>query len=464
MAAFTSLFPSRRRQRPTSRARRPLPAHGLAGRDFLLLLLATLGTFANYAPMLTVVPLWTARGAAGEGGAGAATAVTMATTVGVQLCMGRLTRRFTLRGLLCAGALLLGLPTFGYVLSSGLAWVLTVSAVRGVGFGVVAVTGSALVAELVPSEQRGRAVGWYGVAVGLPQVVFLPLGAWFAAGGNFGGVFGAAGALSVLAVPLVMAMSGRRPAAGTDGTAPAGDAGPDEQAAAARDAGPGEQAAADGADGTAAADGAAAPAPSGRYGPLLRPALLLAAASVALGGLTSFLPFVLVRPDLAPTALFVLFVAMIAGRWAAGVWSDRRGPGRLVLPAAAVCAPAVAVLALTAAHEETVPVALAMVALYGLADGALQNETLVLMFRRAGPSGSGAAGTAWNMAYDGGTGLGSAGVGLAAPWLGAGGAFGAVAALIALSVPAGAPLRPGGRVRRACQGGTPGGAPPRSHP
>ncbi|WP_206503423.1 MFS transporter [Streptomyces chrestomyceticus] len=427
MAAFTSLFPSRRRQRPPHRDRRPVT--GLAGRDFLLLLLATLGTFANYAPMLTVVPLWTARGAAGEGGAGAATAVTMATTVAVQLCMGWLTRRFTLRRLLGAGALLLGLPTFGYVLSSGLAWVLAVSAVRGVGFGVVAVTGSALVAELVPPEQRGRAVGWYGVAVGLPQVVLLPLGAWLAAEGHFGAVFAAAGALSVGAVPLVAAMSGRSAAS------PSPTASRTPQ-----------------------------PSASGSYRPLLRPALLLAAASVALGGLTSFLPFVLARPDLAPTALLVLFVAMIVGRWAAGVWSDRRGPGRLVLPAAAVCAPAVAALALTAGHEATVPVALAMVALYGLADGALQNETLVLMFRRAGPHGSGAAGTAWNMAYDGGTGLGSAGVGLAAPWLGPGGAFGAVAVLIGLAVPGGARLRTGGRVRRARPVDASGDLPTRSDP
>lgn len=430
MAAFTSLFPSRRRQRPPHRDRRP--ATGLAGRDFLLLLLATLGTFADYAPMLTVVPLWTARGAAGEGGAGAATAVTMATTVAVQLCMGWLTRRFTLRRLLGAGALLLGLPTFGYTLSSGLAWVLAVSAVRGVGFGVVAVTGSALVAELVPPEQRGRAVGWYGVAVGLPQVVLLPLGAWLAAEGHFGAVFAAAGALSVGAVPLVAAMSGRS-AASSPSPSPTASRTPQ-------------------------------PSASGSYRPLLRPALLLAAASVALGGLTSFLPFVLARPDLAPTALLVLFVAMIVGRWAAGVWSDRRGPGRLVLPAAAVCAPAVAVLALTAGHGATVPVALVMVALYGLADGALQNETLVLMFRRAGPHGSSAAGTAWNMAYDGGTGLGSAGVGLAAPWLGPGGAFGSVAALIALSVPGGARLRTGGRVRRARPVDASGDLPTRSDP
>ncbi|MEU7147176.1 MFS transporter [Streptomyces sp. NPDC045470] len=433
MAAFTSLFPSGRRQRPPHRDRRP--ATGLAGRDFLLLLLATLGTFANYAPMLTVVPLWTARGAAGEGVAGAATAVTMATTVAVQLCMGWLTRRFSLRRLLGAGALLLGLPTFGYVLSSGLAWVLAVSAVRGVGFGVVAVTGSALVAELVPPEQRGRAVGWYGVAVGLPQVVLLPLGAWLAADGHFGAVFAAAGALSVAAVPLVAAMSGRPAASLRPSPAPSR---PPE------------------------------PSASESHRPLLRPALLLAAASVALGGLTSFLPFVLARPELAPTALLGLFVAMIAGRWAAGVWSDRRGPGRLVLPAAAVCAPAVAVLALTAGHEATVPVALAMVALYGLADGALQNETLVLMFRRAGPHGSGAAGTAWNTAYDGGTGLGSAGVGLVAPWLGPGGAFGAVAALIALSVPIGARLRPGVRAQRARRAETPpsrtpDSTPPRGH-
>ena len=202
MALFT--FP--RRTDPAD----PRSPTGLDGRDFLLLIVATLGTFSNYAPLLSVVSLWSAEGGRGHGGVGAATGVTMATTVGIQLVMGRLLRRYGLRRILAAGALLLGLPTFAYPVSSGLEWVLAVSAVRGVGFGMVAVAGSALVAELVPPGQRGRAVGRYGIAVGLPQVVCLPAGVWCAQQFGFTAVFVVTGAASVLAAPLAGLMSGRR--------------------------------------------------------------------------------------------------------------------------------------------------------------------------------------------------------------------------------------------------------------
>src|SRR5690606_34509228 len=203
-----SAFSPRLRERGRARARGPL-----ADRDFLLLLAATLGMFANHAPMLSVVPLWAAEGGSAHSGVGTTTAVTMATTVAIQLCMGRLLRRFGPYRLLVVGALLLGVPTFGYPLSTDLGWVLSVSAVRGLGFGIVTVAGSALVADLTTPAQRGRAVGWHGIAVGLPQVVLLPLGVWFAESFGFTAVFLAAGASSAL-VPLLVAGMRRRRAGG----------------------------------------------------------------------------------------------------------------------------------------------------------------------------------------------------------------------------------------------------------
>ncbi|WP_019549244.1 MFS transporter [Streptomyces sulphureus] len=390
---------SRRRPRTTAPAETPL-----ADSAFRVLLLATLCAFANYAPLLSVVPLWAADGGSQAGGVGAATGVTMATTVGAQTCIGRLLRRWTLRQLFASGALLLGLPTLAYPLSSELAWVLAISAVRGVGFGLVAVAGSALVVELVRAERRGRAVGWYGVAVGVPQIVLLPFAVWAAAHLGFTAVFVSTGLLAVLACPLALTLP--------KGTRTAPDSAPD--------------------------DGIGQPARSVRaaYGPHTAPFTVLAAGACALGGITAFLPLVLTAPAAAPLALFAVSAGIAAGRYLAGAYSDRAGAGGRLGWYVAACALGMGGLAVLALH----PAAAAALAVlpatcYGLGFGALQNDTLVLMFQRAAPGEHAAASTAWNMGFDGGTGVGAAGVGVLAHAWGVPGAFGVSAVLVAATLP-----------------------------
>ncbi|RAJ58367.1 putative MFS family arabinose efflux permease [Streptomyces sp. Amel2xB2] len=376
-------------------------AGGLADRNFLLLLVATACAFSNYAPMLSVVPLWSDDGGAGTAGAGAATGVTMGTTVAVQLCMPWLLRKLSLLAIFAVGAVLLGAPTFGYLLSSQLTPVLGVSAVRGVGFGMVAVAGSALVAELVTEDKRGRAVGWYGIAVGLPQVVCLPLAVWGVESWGYTAVFTVSAVLSVAAAPLIWAVSadtrqrGSRPST-ADG----------------RRSGVVEQ-----------------------WRPLLNPWTVLITAACALGGVTSLLPLALDDVDVAATALFVLSATVIAGRWGAGWLSDRLGPGRLLVASVLACAAGMAGFAAAVAGAPPWPVSMAAAAVYGLGFGVLQNDTLVVMFARAGPRGSGLASTAWNMAYDAGTGVGAAGVGVISGAFTMGGAFAAAAAVIVAAAP-----------------------------
>ncbi|MGW7520037.1 MFS transporter [Streptomyces sp. NPDC054796] len=424
---------------------------GLNGRDFRLLMIATLGTFANYAALLAVVPLWSAEGGAKYGGVGAATGVTMAATVAVQFCMGSLLRRLSLRQILAVGALLLGLPTFAYPFSSGLGFVLAVCAVRGVGFGMVAVAGSALTADLVPEHQRGRAVGRYGFAVGLPQVVLLPLGVWTATAFGFTAVFLVTGALCVLTVPLVLAMSGRRAPrlaeevrddgrvdGQADGQGGEADAREGSASAGVHEPGTGGPGGTAGTDRTAGTD--AQPRGFARYRELATPFALLLASAGALGGLTSFLPLSLDAPGTAPVTLTVLFTAGMVGRWAAGVRSDRVGVGGLLPASVAACALGMAGFAATDALGGAGSVAegvaaVASAAVFGLGFGALQNDTLVVMFRRAGPEGSGTASTVWNMAYDGGTGAGSLATGLLAQGLGFAGGFVTAALVIAGTAP-----------------------------
>src|SRR5699024_6782611 len=77
-----------------------------------------------------------------------------------------------------------------------------VSGVRGVGFGMVTVAGTALAARLVPGEQLGRATAFYGLAVGIPQVFILPGGVALAVTIGVGPTFCATRACGVIAAAL----------------------------------------------------------------------------------------------------------------------------------------------------------------------------------------------------------------------------------------------------------------------
>ncbi|MGH8792780.1 MAG: MFS transporter, partial [Stackebrandtia sp.] len=79
--------------------------------------------------------------------------------------------------------------------------------------------------------------------------------------------------------------------------------------------------------------------------------------------------------------------------------------------------------------------AVAAAAVYGLGFGALQNDSMSVMFRRVGPGGHGHASVVWNVAYDGGTGLGGAAIGLVSLSAGLPGGFAVAAAAVALTLP-----------------------------
>ncbi|MBX9390989.1 MFS transporter, partial [Streptomonospora halotolerans] len=183
--------------RMTPAERPDLPHQGLRGWGFRLLVLASVLSFSGYVLLLPVVPLWAARGGAGELGAGATTAVFMGTTVLTQLAMPWLLDHGGYRWTFAVGALLLGAPAPLLAAATDLGPLLAVSALRGVGFGMVTVVGSALAARLVPPEQIGRAAGYYGMAVGLPHVLLLSGGVWAALNLGFEAVFWAAGAAPV---------------------------------------------------------------------------------------------------------------------------------------------------------------------------------------------------------------------------------------------------------------------------
>lgn len=370
----------------------------LRSRGFILLLVATLLSVSNYATLLSVVPLWAAGGGSGGTGVGATTGVMMGATVASQLCMSWLLRVLSLRSLFAIGAALMGVATPAYVLSDALGPVLAVSAVRGVGFGMVVVAGSALTAKLIPTNLLGKGVGLYGLATGLPSAICLPVGVWVAQEIGFAPVFWTLTALTLAAAPIVL--------------------------------------------GIRVGDTRASTTNSGRREsgtrallvPMLSGFVLMIGVSIGLGGLSTFLPLAIEHSVTASIALLTMSIGVNIGRLGVGAISDTIGPGRMVLPAVVAGALGMAgVSAVVGSGPQTVAPIAALA--YGIGFGAVQNETLVVMLRRGGPAGHGLASTVWNMAYDGGAGVGAVVLGVVVAMASHEAAFAVSAVLIAITAP-----------------------------
>ncbi|WP_304453660.1 MFS transporter [Nocardiopsis sp. YSL2] len=391
---------------------------GLGGRGFALLIAATAVGLCGFAAVLPLVPLWASRGGAGEFGAGSTTAAFMLTTVLTQLTMPWMLERGGYRWAFPVGCLIMGLPTPLFAATADLAPLIAVSALRGVGFGMVSVAGTALAARLVPNEQVGRATGYYGLAVGLPQVVILPGGVALALQIGFDTAFWITGACSVAGAALAAGIWF-----------------------------------ADGGRNRSALRSAPRRGGAGDVGPVGLPLLLVLAAPLAImlvaatsaSTVITFLAIPLEQAAwLVSGTLAALALAVVAGRWTAGMLHDRHRRALLLLPGVAG---AVIGLALVTAGLWTVtgegpapgPAAAALVlagaALFGLGFGAVQNETVMLMLNRAGPAGYGRASAVWNIGFDAGSGVGAMGMGLVIQLMGYGPAFALLAVLLAGVLP-----------------------------
>ncbi|WP_246258005.1 MFS transporter [Amycolatopsis anabasis] len=361
----------------------------LRNRDFRLLLIGAAAVFAGIFLLLPVVPLWVVRQGAGEAAAGASTGVLMASTVAAQFAVPWLVARFGYPKVTMLGALLVGAPAPLLVVAADWPAVLSVSLVRGLGFGLMTVCGSALVAELLPRTALANGSGLYGVAVGLPQLAGLPAGTWAAEHWGFPLVFLVAGALPLLgAVPFALLPAIRAERAnGTHWLA------------------------------TVEAT--------------WRPWLVMISGSIGFGSLATFLPIVFSgSPGIASTALFAAPAGALVARWLAGVLGDRiSGAGRMLPYALALCALGLGVLALST--HSGIP-AVAAVAVFGLGFGVLQNDSMVVMFATA-PTGP--ASVVWNVAFDAGTGAGAVVVGALVATIGYPGAFGLLASLAVVLLP-----------------------------
>ena len=339
---------------------------------FVLVLLA----FGGFSLLLPVVPLAVVRGGGSELVAGATTGVFMTVTVLFQLATPRLTGAIGYRWVLAIGSSLLGLPSGLLAVFDGPFAVLAISGVRGAGFGMMTVAGSALVAELAPPGMLGRATSLIGLAVGISEAIFLPVGLWVLDVFGLPAVAWSATAFGVVGLVAAARLPHVYPA-------------PPEKTD--------------------------APALSRKAVFLLLagPFMVMVAVTLPYGAAASFLSPALDSivsgsgAVVAGVGLGLLGVGVIVGRTVAGLVSDRRGPGALVWPGLIVAAlgmGGIAALLSTGANPWWF---IAPTVVFGLGFGAVQNEALVASFERMPRSKLGTASASWNISFDAGTGLGS---------------------------------------------------------
>ena len=354
------------------------------------LVVMTCAGFSGYAVLLTVAPLWAVEGGATTAGSGLVNGVLLLATVLTQLLVPRALRRFGWGPVLAVGLVLLGVPGVLLSLGDGLAVVLGLSAVRGVGFGVLTVTGSAAVAALVGAERRGEAIGAYGLAVAVPNLVLLPAGPWIAESLGYWVAF-ALSALPLVGIPAALRLASQLRLSAPDlhpGTAVSPDP---------RDPDPRDP-------------------ESAAYRRLLPPMLLLLAVTLAGGAVITFTPQMVDSPSVAAGGLLLMGLSAALSRWRVGVFADRYGAQRFLVPLVPLTGVGMALVSWSVASSDGVRVGSFLVAmlLIGLCYGGLQNLTLLISFTAVSRRHHNLASAVWNVGFDAGTALGSVAVGVIA--------------------------------------------------
>lgn len=353
------------------------------------LLILTAAGFSGYAALMPVAPLWAVNGGASEAGAGLVNGVLMLATILTQPTVPTLLRRFGAGRVLAAGLVLLNGPALLHLLSDDLPWILGLSTVRGLGFGILTVTGSAAVANLVPPARHGAAIGAYGAAIAVPQLLLLPAGPWLAEAFGYWLVF------AIATVP-VLAIG----AAPRLGRALREREAEHEASASARRA-------------KASAQGRV----RDPLGPLLRglvpPMVILLGVTLAGGALITFTPQMSSSPVATTAGITLLTATAALSRWRLGAFADRYGAKRFLWPLILFTAAGLALAAAAVNDPNATRVYLLLLGmtLVGIAYGGLQNLTLLLSLASVHRRSYNTASAVWNIGFDAGTGIGSVLVG-----------------------------------------------------
>lgn len=255
------------------------------------------------------------------------------------------------------------LATLGYYFAAGIAVLLLLRMIFGVGFGMSSTAFPTMASDIIPVKRMGEGMGYFGLSTSLAMSMGPIIGVTLLQGSGFVTLMLCTAAVIVVIYPLSYSLT-RKKATRSHAGSPQTSAGP-----------------------VANVSGTKEKIPFNRK--LILPSVLNCLLSITYGGLVGFIVLYGKEANLANPALFFLFnaLAVLLVRPFAGRLYDSKGPKALLIPGAIFVAIGLTILSF--ATSMTILFVAAFI--YGIGYGSMQSSLQTWMIQIVAPTQRGMA-------------------------------------------------------------------------
>jgi len=255
------------------------------------------------------------------------------------------------------------LATLGYYFAAGIAVLLLLRMIFGVGFGLSSTAFPTMASDIIPVKRMGEGMGYFGLSTSLAMSMGPIIGVTLLQGSGFVTLMLCTAGVIVVIYPLSYSLTRKKAARSHAGSAQT-STGP-----------------------VANVSGTREKTPFNRK--LILPSMLNCLLSITYGGLVGFIVLYGKEANLANPALFFLFnaLAVLLVRPFAGRLYDSKGPKALLIPGAIFVAVGLIILS----FATSMPILFVAAFIYGIGYGSMQSSLQTWMIQIVAPTQRGMA-------------------------------------------------------------------------
>ncbi|WP_162848486.1 MFS transporter [Paenibacillus nanensis] len=357
---------------------RKYPKQSYWSGTYLRICVCNLFLFCSFQMLLPILPVYMIDNGGSESAVGWITGLITIAAVLIRPFSGYALDRFRRRPVVVLGSIVLALAAGAYAISAQVGWMLSVSLLLGIGWGIMTAAYSTIVSDLVPSDRQGAGIGTF-MLFGMAGMAVAPfIGGWLIDKYGPSAFFGTACFLALLSLLLFLPGAGSHSA--LRASLPEGGQSRSRNKLFERTS--------------------------------LFPALLILLFTIGYGGIISFASLLGMKLGIENGGIFFLVsnAAAMLVRPPAGKLFDARGHATVLLPGLTIGVIAFIVLSLASGQMMFIIAA----CLYGLSFGAVQPSILAWTIQRAAKDRRGAANSTFLVGMDSGIALGSISFGVIA--------------------------------------------------
>ncbi|MFD2613983.1 MFS transporter [Paenibacillus gansuensis] len=347
---------------------------GYWSKDYLLTCLGAMLFYLGFQMILLAMPIHLTQSGIGNIYVGVITGVITIIAVLIRPFAGYALAVMSRRLIVIFGSALFALAAFGYTVSVNLNWIMLVSVLLGIGWGIMTVTFGTIVADLIPAELQGRGIGTYIVFTLISLSLGPVTGQWLILEYGSYTLFITAMIVVLSSLILTQWITYKRGSRSTGQKTTIGSALFERSS--------------------------------------LFPALLMLLFSISYGGILSFISLFGQELNISNIGWFFLLnnIAAILVRPITGKLFDTKGHSSILIPAIVIGIASILVLSFSTGVAGMIIAAV----LYGISFGAIQPTVMAWTLQRAAPEKRGAANSMFLMGVDVGITIGAFLLGLVA--------------------------------------------------